>query len=259
MRLFTEDGRFYVLTLSRNDVRLFQCTRFGVREIDLPADTPRSFTEVLAREGLERQIQIHTAGAAVKFHGHGAREEDEKENLREYFRRVDKGVREVLREDRAPLVLAGVEYLFPLYREASTHPNVVAEGIAGNPDGRRPEELQAEAWKIVEPHVRKSRREAARRFEELAGSPRASDAIQQVLPAAFQGRVEHLFVAVGRQIWGRFDPETHEVRISETQKSGDRDLLNQAAVHTFLQGGAVYAVEPPEVPGGALLAAVFRY
>lgn len=259
MRLFTEDGRYYLLTLSKNDIRLFQCTRFGIREVELPAETPRSFTEVLALEGVERQIQVHTAGSTVKFHGHGAKDEDEKENLREFFRRVDRGVREVLREDRAPLVLAGVEYLFPLYREASTHPNLIERGVAGNPEGKRPEELQAEAWKIVEPHLRRSRLEAARRFEELAGGPRASGDVKTVVPAAWQGRVEHLFVAAGRQLWGSFDPETLEVQVSQEHRPGDRDLLNLAAVHTFLNNGAVYAVEPEEVPGGGLVAAVFRY
>jgi hypothetical protein len=259
MRVFAEDGRFYLLTLSKNDIHLYQCTRFGIREVELPADTPRSFTKVLEMEGIERQIQVHTAGKESKFHGHGARDEDEKENLREFFRRVDRGVKEVLHDDRAPLVLAGVEYLFPLYREASAHPNLLAEGVPGNPEGRRPEELQAEAWKIVEPYLLKARREAAKRFEELAGSPRASTDIKEVIPAAYQGRVEDLFVAAGRQIWGRFNPETQEVTVNQEQKAGDRDLLNLAAIHTFLHGGSVYAVEPADVPGGGLAAAVFRY
>jgi len=149
--------------------------------------------------------------------------------------------------------------LFPLYREAGAHPNLLAEGVPGNPEGRRPEELQAEAWKIVEPYLLKARREAAKRFEELAGSPRASTDIKEVVPAAYQGRVEDLFVAAGRQIWGRFNPETQEVTVHQEQKAGDRDLLNLAAIHTFLHGGSVYAVEPADVPGGGVAAAVFRY
>jgi hypothetical protein len=30
-------------------------------------------------------------------------------------------------------VLAGVEYLLPIYREANTYPHLLAEGIHGNP------------------------------------------------------------------------------------------------------------------------------
>jgi len=42
---------------------------------------------------------------------------------------------------KAPLVLAGVEYLFPIYQEANTYPDLVEEGITGNPENLKPEEL----------------------------------------------------------------------------------------------------------------------
>jgi hypothetical protein len=37
------------------------------------------------------------------------------------------------------------------------------------------------------------------------------------------------------------------------------DLLNLAALHTFLNGGVVYAVEPDAVPSNQSVAAVYRY
>ena len=40
---------------------------------------------------------------------------------------------------------------------------------------------------------------------------------------------------------------------------GDEDLLDLAAIQTILNGGTVYVVEPEQVPGQTLLAAVFRY
>ena len=78
-------------------------------------------------------------------------------------------------------------------------------------------------------------------------------------PAACQGRVEQLFVAVGKQVWGQWNEENQEVTPSETKQVGDRDLLNLGAIQALLRGGAVYAVAPGDVPGGGLLAAVFRY
>jgi hypothetical protein len=36
-------------------------------------------------------------------------------------------------------------------------------------------------------------------------------------------------------------------------------LLDVAATQTFLHGGAVYAVNRTEVPGGSVMLAVFRY
>ena len=259
LRLFTEDGRFYLLTLSKNDIRFYQCTRYGARGLELPEGTPRSLSDVLAVAGVQKQQQMHTTGASARFHGHGSKAQDEKDDLREFFRRVDRGVREVLREDRAPLVLAGVEYLFPLYREANTYPHLMEKGVTGNPEGRRVEDLQSNAWAVVEPHFRRAREDGARRFHEYAGSSKASTDIAKVVPAACHGRVEQLFVAVGRQIWGRWNSETCEVEPAEEKRPGDRDLMNLAAIQTLLQGGSVYAVAPGEVPGGGLLAAVLRF
>ena len=147
-------------------VRFFQCTRYGMREIALPEDTPKSLKDIQKKTGAEKQVHLHTAGGTAKFHGHGARAGDDKEELREFFRLVDKGVRALLRDEHAPLVLAGVDYLFPLYRESNTYSHLVEGGVAGNPEGKRPEELLERAWTVVEPSFRKAREEAARRYEE---------------------------------------------------------------------------------------------
>ena len=259
LRLFSEDGRYYLLTLSKNEVRFFQCTRYGARELGLPKGTPRSLAEVLASAGVQKQLQMHSSGSSARFHGHGTKSTDDKEDLREFFRLVDKGVKEVVGDDHAPLVLAGVEYLFPVYREANTYRHLIDKGVPGNPEGRRTEDLQSNAWAAVEPHLRSTREQAARRFDEFAGSPRASTDIRTVVPASAQGRVEQLFVAVGKQVWGKWDPKTQEGKPSEEKGPDDRDLLNLAAIQTLLHGGAVFAVAPGEVPGGGLLAAVFRY
>ena len=37
------------------------------------------------------------------------------------------------------------------------------------------------------------------------------------------------------------------------------DLIEQAVVRTMLDGGTVYAVTEDEMPGGAPIAALFRY
>jgi len=49
------------------------------------------------------------------------------------------------------------------------------------------------------------------------------------------------------------------LRLHKTAKPDDEDLLDFAAIQTFLHGGTVYAVEPEKVPDDAPLAAVFRY
>lgn len=48
-----------------------------------------------------------------------------------------------------------------------------------------------------------------------------------------------------------------EKLLEEENQSGG-DLLDFAAVHTFLNGGTVYAVNPPEMPDDGPVAALFR-
>src|SRR5687767_7735657 len=51
----------------------------------------------------------------------------------------------------APMVLAAVEHLVPVWRHASTYPHLVDETLAGNPEGLGSHELHAGAWAVVEP------------------------------------------------------------------------------------------------------------
>ena len=92
---------------------------------------------------------------------------------------------ELLREETTPLVLAGVEYLFPIYREANTYPYLLEQGVAGNPDKLKAETLREKAWGIVEPSVLQNQQEAAARYEELATTDRASTNISEIVPAAY--------------------------------------------------------------------------
>jgi hypothetical protein len=61
--------------------------------------------------------------------------------------------------------LAGVDYLLPLYRNVSDYKYLMEKGsISGNPEDRQPEDLQAEGWKIVNPHFKKSQQAAVARY-----------------------------------------------------------------------------------------------
>jgi hypothetical protein len=274
--LLSGDGRFYILALSQSEIRLLQGTRYSISEIDLE-DVPKNLVEILEWDDPEKRLQFHTAtrtpgGERVQpamrsarpavFHGHGvASADDPKDYISRFFRRVDEGLGEILDDEKTPLVLAGVDYLHPIYREASTYPYLVAGGIGGNPEELSADELHRRAWSIVHPLFLAEQEDAAAQYRQLAGagSERASGDLSQVIPAAYHGRVETLFVATHLQRWGVFDPDANEIELHKEARPGDEDLLDLAAVHTLLNGGTVYAVEPQRLPGETALAAVFRY
>lgn len=274
--LLSDNGRFYVLTLDQEEIQLFQGSRYTIGEIDLER-VPDGLAEILRWDDPEKRLQHHTGTESVfdgdiaaVFHGHGvASEDDPKEYIERYFHRVDEGVSDLLAGEEAPLVLAGVDYLLPIYQEANSYPHLLEEGVARNPQELSREELHTRAWEIVGPLFQASREEALDVYHHLSGDDserssdelrkRASDKLAEIVPAAYYERVEALFVALDTQRWGTFDPDTGEVDLHDEAEPLDKDLLDFAAAHTLLNGGAVYAVEREAVPGDGDIAAVFRY
>ena len=80
-----------------------------------------------------------------------------------------------------------------------------------------------------------------------------------MLPAAYNGRIDTLFLADGAHGWGTYDPASDTLTLHEAAEPRDSDLLNLAASETLLHGGTVYALAPDHVPGAAPCAAIFRY
>jgi hypothetical protein len=265
--LLSEDGRFYILALSQNEIRLLQGTRYSVGQIDLDT-VPKNLADLLKWDDPEQRLQWHTGtgprtnSRAAVFHGHGvASADDPKDHIFRYFRKIDDAVNQMLAGDTGPLLLAGVDYMHPIYRDANSYPHLLVEGILGNPEELSAEELHKRAWGLVQPLFERERKKAADYYSQLAGEDTglASCEVGKVVPAAYHGRVEYLFVAVGSQRWGAFEQDTSALVLHEKAAAGDEDLLDLAAVYTFLNGGTVYAVGPESVPGEGALAAVFRF
>lgn len=267
--LFTGDGQFYILALSQNNVRLLNGTRDSVSEVDIGL-IGGSLAEAIPSGDHQMSLQHHSSGStggtigdgSTTFHGQGGgSDENAKKDLLRYFRLVSQGLAEFLQGDKVPLVLAGVEYLLPIYKEANTYPHLIDTVITGNPDLLRTEELHQSAWDILEPRFQAAQEEAVALYQQLAGqaSERVVNTLEKIVPAAYNGQVETLFVATGVQRWGLFNPVTHAIEIHEQIESGDVPLLDLAAVQTYLKGGIIYAVEPEKVPGGTNITAVLRY
>lgn len=270
------DGHFYILSLSRKNIRLLGGSRFRIDEIDLDSKgVPNTFTEALGE--LERRPTQFQGGSSKTPHrfsmgkkgtptfaGHGMAEDDLGAELRNFFERFDDALAKIDIDRKAPVVLAGVEYLLPIYRDvATTFQNICEDALMGNMDGEKAEDLHAAAWEIVEPHFLAERRRSSERYGDSKSSGRSTDNLGKILTAAHEGRVDTLFVAQGVRVWGSYDTEKRRMKPqsdpSATPRNGNEDLLDLAAVQTYMTGGKVFVVDPQEVPDGKQAAAIFRY
>lgn len=266
LTLLTADGQFYVLAVSQKDLRLLQCTRYTACEIDLE-DMPKAVIHLIEYDERERYkfVGYHPAAPVGKgrwasaFHGQTLGAEHRKKEILEHFQRLDRAINKTLAGEQSPLVLAAVDYLHPIYREANTYPYLVEPGVQGNPEGVSCDTLHRLGWTVVEPYFLKKYREGVSRYEEVRGTPRGSSELRDIVSAAYYGRVHSLFVALSLQTWGSFDPGTGEVKVLTRGQPGAGDLLDFSAAHTLLNRGAVYVVKPEDVPENNTVAAIFRY
>lgn len=260
-----DNGRFYILALSQNEARLLEATPYAIETVDA-ADMPPSLAEALRFEEIERQLQFHTStspsaplGTARRraiFHGQGAPENDEKNQILRYFQQIDRGLQAFWQTDDVPLVLAAVGYLYPIYAEANNYPHLLKEFIRGNPEAVSADELHDAALEIVEPLWAQAVEDAKTRYQHAKGQSQAVTGVESVLETAHQGRLDTLFVAVDAQQRGVFDAETGAV---ELDASATADLLDVALVHTWRNAGDVFVLPQDEMPDGAVIAGILRF
>jgi len=261
------DGRFYVMAISQKAVRLLQCTRFSFNELNIAGKIPQSLAEAFKFDDIDREKQyhVHYGRGLASFNGqmvsaHGPEVEETKENLMRFFFLVDRSLqREFLHNETAPLVMIGVDYLFPIYKKANTYQYLLDKGVEGNPDKMNSVELHQKGVSVVEPYFKKRQKEAMRLYSEFAGLGRTTNDLEKIVSESYNGRVSTLFVAASLQKWGNYDPFTNKVEIHLKEESCDVDLLDFVAAHTLAHRGDVYAVEADKVPCGTPAAAVLRY
>jgi hypothetical protein len=262
--MLVDDGRFFLLSLSQKDVRLFEGSRHAIEEVNFPNGLS-TLEDLFGEAVFARETQVRSAtrstpsrGGYGVFHGHDP-QEDEKKHLLSWMHVVDEEIAGEIKETNAPLVVACVDYLFPLYQEANTYYKLAADNLSGNPEEMSVSDLHKGAWELVQTIFKKERLEAAARYADLSATSRSTDEIDEAVLAAVHGRVDTLFVDVGSEIWGSYDAEQMKVFIHQRREACDTDLTNLAAIHTLLSGGSVFPLSPVEGRIRTPVQAIFRY
>jgi Bacterial archaeo-eukaryotic release factor family 7 len=268
--LLTGDGRFYLLTLSQNQVRLFQADRFTCQELTLPT-IPHSLAEATQYDEMQPVRQVHSIASAgtgqrrraVAFHGHGTAADTMtvKTTLHHFLQAVDRGVCAELANKSTPLVLAGTRSICGIYREVNRYPHLYAESIDGNPDRNSLHTLHERGWALVADTFQEPRTQALWRYQHWAGSHEghAVQDLPTVVLAAVNQRVETLLITPTHEAWGHFEMDQNTVVIEQQPRPSAEELINLAVIHTLRARGHVYEVAVYELGESRGVAALLRY
>lgn len=222
--LLGESARFFILGLNRSGVRLFECTK----------DTATEF-------------QI--AGFLPERSGRGY--------YPDFFRRIASRVSAFAGGSDAPILLAGEEPLLSAFRIVAGRLNLLEESLEA-PFDLATAELHQRGLAILQARAAAIQSAAVERFTQRLARGGASQHIEEILPAAFLGSVEALFLASGAHLSGKYDICDWSVHPHTIPHPDDQDLIDLAAVTTYLHNGSVFVLDPEEMPNRLDIAAVFR-
>jgi len=258
------DYRFFVLALSQNEVRFFEGHRYSMFPVKVNDLVPENKQEMLADLSDNARLQHHSAGTSSDgntiYHGQGSNKDLDDTTLEKFLRAVDDGLMEMLHDEKPPLVIAGDEQIAARYRDLSKYPNIWKKSIAGNPEEKDAVLLHEEAMTVLQPDIASDMQDMKNKFGEALSAGEASFSTDEIVRAAGDGRVNALFLVKGTHEWGRYDPSIRKVAHMEKPQVGASDLVEYAAMNTFLQGGKVFQVDRSDMPRPAgSMNAIFRY
>lgn len=250
---------FFLLALSKKEAKLFRLTQSKIMDVHV-----EDFPQGSLRRSSQKQLQFHTGTQqgknkrAALFHGHGSGSEEEKAGLIQYCRQIDSAVVGLLNDEKAPMMVAGLDYLVSVYRQINSYQNLVEDSIQGNPFSYSRDDLHRTACTVMESHLMRWREDATMRFRRGTEEGKVCTDVAPLLQAAGEGGIEMLLVSLSGELFARHDLESGRVDLHTQYQDGDVDILDEAVVLTVLTGGEVFGMEADEMPVNFPLAALLK-
>ena len=255
---------FYILALSQNRTRLLHCTENTSEEVEIPG-APKSLAEAMDTKPPDHVLDNRVSagpsvgtGAGVMF-GTSSDRDSKDEYLLHFFGEVDKAVTRMLHGSSELLIPAGVEHEVALYTRVNSYAHLVEPGIHGAPDGLEGGEMHRRALELLMHREGQIGSSVPADFDKRVGTGHASTRIPDIVSAAWQGRVSHLFLQENAIYMGAFDPVRMRVKHTDDPLDTPVDLVDSASVQTVLHGGEVKLLTGSAMPNGVPVCALMRY
>jgi hypothetical protein len=242
--MISGEGDYFVLALSKHRAQLYRGNGYNLQAVEIP-EMPYGEDDV---------IQTQEKNIGGMRHG-----DEEKKNLELYFQEVDRTLQTAgLATEHIPLLLVGVDYELSMFRKVTKYKKVLTSELSGNYDTVPLSTLAGAAHEQIAAHFESVWREKVQHHLDKGTAPVTSFP-QDVIRAAFEGRVAQLFLAKGVLLWGKYGSAPVEPVIHTEEEPGDDCLTNQLVVQTILHGGQAIVEDREKMPVEGEMVAVLRY
>lgn len=266
--------RFHVLCLDRAQARLFEGDRYVLDEVELPPDFPDTvekacgaaltepyleLAEKAAQPGVGLPSGPHSETAAR--HGHRGKSQATDADTDRFFRAVDRALcRRYSNPAGLPLVLVALPEYHAAFREASSNPHLVPEGVKRHATAfTTTAHLRDAVWQALLPQYRRRLDGLCEAFRTAAARGLASDRLDAVAAAVAGSRVGTLLLDADRLEPGRLDVAAGAVRTGDFGDPTVGDVLDDLAEEVLRRGGEVVVAPREAMPTATGVAAIYRF
>jgi hypothetical protein len=255
---FSRPAAFYVLSLAKTGVSLLRCAGLHAEPVQLPHGAPATLDEAMMLEPPDHDLENRSAAngspgglRAVRF-GTGSGREKRGLHLADYYKLVDRAIRSLLREGEIPLILEGVEEDCVAYRAVTDCRGLAHRAIPNPGSAIDDEELLRYGYALLAAEECERQANSLRTARERMSRGHFVSDLEEILHAAFSGRIEEFYAAGNAQ------------RTGDWQQGGwltwnDEDLINVAMGQTLRRHGRATVLPPESMPEGLEMAATLRY
>jgi len=244
---------FFLLVISKKQVRLFRGDAFSMHHVPV-AGLPNGVSGMVTDDNDEN---LSARDESTTYAGGKGQT---KKDISVFFEAADDVLfKNVLHEHNVPLLLAGVEYLIPLYKSVCDYPFIWQESLTGSFEHENIESLYRAAMPLMKPHFTEKQEKALVAYGNLLTQGLSTPEFSEIIPAAYYGRIASLLVKKDSHQWGYFDEKNNKLEMHSQQKENSEDLVDNAVIRVLLSGGDVFLLSEEEMPMEKPLCAVFRY
>lgn len=269
---------YWLLTLSEPSIHLYHGKEDELKEY-LEDEFP--LVHLIQEAPLERTMSSSAVSAGVHSHssagrsagsthlpGDYAADQDsyKVEHLKQFFRKADSVLSNVLEEHPYPLILAGTERNLASFKELSKHHQNAAGFLNGSFNKTSLTELRELAVPIIEKHLSARCVCALEEFQDALGHKKTAQGIQEVWQTVQEGRckvlmLERDFYSFAGTTEGdmSLDLSVDKSRSSSSSYCFIPDNLEALIRKTRRMGGEIIFFEPDQLKLYDRVAAILRY